>query len=81
MLPESQANDSLIARLRKPKAFRMAVFDWLATLALVPIVSRIWRAGTVTSFLLTICVAVTAHKLSGTSTQFNYYLGLNPKVR
>lgn len=75
---------STIDRLRKPKLYGMAIFDWLASLLGAYIVGEYalklhnleqW----IVFVIVWIVIGILAHVLSGTPTMFNYYLGLSEK--
>lgn len=79
-----------LQKLRGPKIFGMAIFDWVATIVATVLFAyftyrkpnplEYWQYFLLV-FVAVIAVALVAHNISGTPTQFGYYLGLNQKVR
>ena len=70
-----------IEQLRRPKVLGMAAFDWIATLLVVLLMSCLTHQPLKRVTWITMLTAIAAHKVTGTNTQLNYYLGLNKRVR
>jgi hypothetical protein len=74
---------SLIEKLRKPKIFDMALFDWVMTILLTLYISykinnnKYDNVIFIKSLIIMIIFAVSIHYIFDIDTKFNYYLGLN----
>jgi hypothetical protein len=78
-----------IDKLRKPKIFNMALFDWIATILVGGLIGMALskkytndyydKKYIIWSIIIVIILAPIAHVLFKTPTMFNYYLGLNTK--
>ena len=75
-----------IDTLRQPKIFNMAIFDWIATLAIIyaiayysqPSSTNFWTYYITLCFIGILC-AIFIHWYLDIPTMFNYYLGINTK--
>lgn len=77
-------NCTLIDRLRGPKIFNMAVFDWVATIIGACIICYFYYGSislpnTLFILVLLILVAIIVHYIFKIPTMLNAYLGLNSK--
>jgi hypothetical protein len=75
---------SFIDKMRRPKIFRMAIFDWALTiLGILFVIAYFGLTGAtaVAASVGIIATGVGVHKILGVDTQFGYYLGLNPRLR
>jgi len=75
---------TIIDKLRQPKIFNMALFDWICTfIAAIVICYFAYKKIDVTHVLIIfgilIIAAILIHKLFGINTMLNAYLGLNTK--
>jgi hypothetical protein len=70
-----------IEYLRSFKVFKMALFDWVATLVIAVVVARTFHWRLVVVFTFLVSVAIVTHRLLNVNTQLNAYLGLNEAVR
>jgi hypothetical protein len=74
---------SLIEKLRKPKIFDMALFDWVSSILLTLYISYKYNNDKydniifIKSLIIMIILAVSIHYIFNINTKFNYYLGLN----
>ena len=74
---------SLIEKLRKPKIFDMALFDWVASILLTLYISYKYNDDKydniifIKSLIIMIIFAVSIHYIFNIDTKFNYYLGLS----
>jgi uncharacterized membrane protein YcaP (DUF421 family) len=80
----SQEKCNLIDRLRGPKIFNMAAFDWICTFIAAIIICYIFCEKLSVSnvlfvFVCLIVLAIIVHKIFGINTMLNAYLGLNSK--
>ena len=74
---------SFIDRLRGPKIFNMAIFDWVCTIIAAWIIAAAYSDNTLKSFvyilIILVILAILVHKIFNIPTMLNYYLGLNTK--
>lgn len=70
---------SFINRLRNPKIFGMAIFDWIATFVTAMIIAVIFKRPKLTLpvFMGLTVLAIVVHIVFKVPTMLNYYLGLN----
>lgn len=76
--------DSFIDKIRRPKIFGMAIFDWaLTVLGILFIIAYfgLTGIGAVLASIGAVAFGVGVHKYLDINTQFGYYLGLNPRLR
>lgn len=72
---------TFIEKLRGPKIFKMAMFDWAATLIGILVVVAMTNLDFWLVSLGVVSLGVVAHKIFNVDTQFGYYIGVNPQVR
>ena len=78
---------SLIEKLRKPKIFDMAMFDWIMTILFTIFISYKYNNDKYDNiiffkiFFIVILLAVSIHYIFNIDTKFNYYLGLNDQPK
>lgn len=78
---------SLIEKLRKPKIYDMAIFDWIMSIIITLYISYKYNNNKydniifIKSIFIMIITAVMTHYVFNIDTKFNYYLGIsnNPK--
>ena len=78
---------SFIEKLRKPKIYDMALFDWIMTILFALYASYKYNNDRydniifIKSIFIMIILSVSTHYIFKIDTKFNYYLGLsnNPK--
>ena len=75
---------TIIDKLRGPKIFNMALFDWVCTFIAAVIICYVFCKNFSTPnilfvFLCLVILGVIVHKMFGINTMFNAYLGLNSK--
>jgi hypothetical protein len=74
---------SLIEKLRKPKIFDMALFDWTMSILITLYISYKYNNDKydniifLKSLFIMVILAVSIHFIFNIDTKFNYYLGLN----
>lgn len=71
----------IIATLRKPKVFGMAIFDWVLTLIAAILLSRFVFGDygllkVLALFILLVILAIAVHHILGINTPLSRYLGL-----
>lgn len=78
-------NCTTIDKLRQPKLFNMAIFDWIATIFFIYIIAyytsssnNFWTYFATLCFIGILC-AIFVHWYFNIPTMFNYYLGINTK--
>ena len=75
---------SFVDKLRRPKIFGMAIFDWALTVVGILIILAIFSLQGLAAILASVGIVaagVATHKFLEVDTQFGYYLGLNPRLR
>lgn len=72
---------SFIEKLRGPKIFKMATFDWAATVIGILIIVALTNINFWVASAGVVVTAVIVHKWLEVDTQFGYYLGVNPHLR
>jgi len=70
-----------IKALRDPKLFGIAIFDLAGTIAIAGALSILFNHSFILTFIFLMAVAIIVHYWLGVSTQLNFYLHLNPRVR
>ena len=72
---------TFIESLRKPKIFKMAVFD-LSGIALIALITaKYFKYNFFIVFYILMVIGVFTHFVFDIPTQLNYYIGINEKVR
>ena len=72
---------TIIETLRKPKIFKMAVFDLSGVAFIALMISIYYNYNFLLTFIVLMTIGVFTHFIFDIPTQLNYYIGLNEKVR
>jgi hypothetical protein len=70
-------NCNLLDKLRKPKIFSMALFDWLIFIIICGAIAYFMNKNFLLLILFGIIFVVILHKILRIPTMLNYYLGFN----
>lgn len=61
---------SLVETLRKPKVFKMAIFDWVASFVVMAVLANIFNLDIVKTVLLVFPLSLVAHVAFMKNTKF-----------
>jgi len=74
---------NIIEQLRKPKIFKMALFDWIMTILITYYISYKYNNNKydniifIKFLLMMILFAISIHYIFNIDTKLNYYLGIS----